>query len=314
VKSGVAWLALFVLLRGSDSSLLKALQQAGNLTHAQGGPEAISFCNVFFFSSLICGLGVVLIDRQGLRSDCSQLRGSDRWLLAGQGFSGFFLGPVAFFLALNRLSVVEQTLLFSLTVPVTAWAAHHWLKEPLPRSFPISCALITVGLLLSSHTGSPAGTGIDGHGVVWALVGVVAFAASGVLARVNSQRGWGVGLTVGLNSLVASGVFAVIALILFGPSHFFYLRLWWVVGVIAGYGAWVTLGSQWSLMEAYQALGVVPVTLWSSLTIVVSLAEAHVALHEPITASVIVGSSLILAAIVVYQRSSRGDAQATPQT
>ena len=314
MKSGVAWLALFVLLRGSDSSLLKALQQAGNLTHAQGGPEAISFCNVFFFSSLICGLGVVLIDRQGVRSDWPRLKGSDRWLLAGQGFSGFFLGPVAFFLTLSRLSVVEQTLLFSLTVPVTALAAHHWLKEPLPRSFPISCALITVGLLLSSHSGAASGTRIDGHGVLWALVGVVAFAASGVLARVNSQRGWGVGITVGLSSLVASGVFAVIALRLFGPGHFFYLRLWWVAGVIAGYGALVTLGSQWSLMAAYQALGVVPVTLWAALTIVVSITEASLLLHEPITASVVVGASLIVAAIVLYQRSSRVEAQPSQRT
>jgi len=41
---------------------------AGNLTHAAGGPEAISFCNVFFFSSLICGLAMVVIDRNGLQS------------------------------------------------------------------------------------------------------------------------------------------------------------------------------------------------------------------------------------------------------
>jgi len=314
VNIGIGLLALFVLLRGSDSALLKSLQQAGKLTHAAGGPEAISFCNVFFFSSLICGLAMVLIDRRGIQSDWPRLQGSDRWLLAWQGFSGFFLGPVAFFLALNRLSVVEQTLLFSLTVPTTALAAHHWLREPLPRSFPISCGLITVGLLLSSHAGAPAGAGIDGRGVLWALVGVVAFAASGVLARVNSRRGWGVGLTVGLTSLVASGVFAVIALSLFGPSHFFYLRLWWVAGVIAGYGALITLGSQWSLMGAYQALGVVPVTLWASLTIVVSLAEAHLLLHEPISASVIVGSGLILAAIALYQRSNRADAQPTQQT
>ena len=314
MTSGVGWLVLFVLLRGSDSPLLKALQQAGNVTHATGGPEAISFCNVFFFSSLICGLAMMGIDRRRLQADYPRLQGADRWLLAGQGFSGFFLGPVAFFLALNRLSVVEQTLLFSLTVPITALAAHGWLKEPLPRSFPISCALITVGLLLGGHAGAPSTAGIDGRGVLWALVGVVAFAVSGVLARVNSQRGWGVGLTVGLTSLVASGVFAVIALCLFGPSHFFYLRLWWVVGVIAGYASLITLGSQWSLMGAYRRLGVVPVTVWASLTIVVSLGEAHLLLDEPISPSVIVGSGLILAAIALYQRSSRADAKPTQHT
>ena len=309
MRAGFWVLAVFILLRGSDSSALKVLQQAGNLTHAAGGPEAISFCNVFFFSSLICGLAMVVIDRKGLQSSLPRLQISDRWLLAGQGFSGFFLGPVGFFLALDRLSVVEQTLLFSLTVPITALAAHWWLKETLPRSFPLTCGLITGGLFLSSHGGAASGAGLDTHGVLWALVGVAAFAASGVLARINSQRGWGIGLTVGLNSLVASGVFALIALALFGPSHFFYLRLWWVAGVIAGYAALITLGSQWSLMVAYRELGVVPVTLWASLTIVVALTEAHVLLGEALTLPGVLGAGLIVAAIGLHQATSRASAK-----
>jgi drug/metabolite transporter (DMT)-like permease len=309
VKQGIGLLVLYILLRGSDSSVLKALQQAGNLTHAAGGPEVISFCNVFFFSSLICGLAMVLIDRKGLQNSLPRLQITDRWLLAGQGFSGFFLGPVGFFLALNRLSVVEQTLLFSLTVPITALAAHWWLKETLPRSFPLTCGLISGGLLLSSHGGAATGAGLDSRGVLWALVGVAAFAASGVLARINSQRGWGIGLTVGLNSLVASGVFALIALALFGPSHFFYLRLWWVAGVIAGYAALITLGSQWSLVVAYRELGVVPVTLWASLTIVVALTEAHVLLGEALTLPGVLGAGLIVVAVGMHQLTSRTTAK-----
>jgi len=309
MKPGIGFLVLYILLGGSNGSVLKTLQQAGNLTHAAGGPEAISFCNVFFFSSLICGLAMVLIYRKGLQNSLPRLQISDRWLLAGQGFSGFFLGPVAFFLALNRLSVVEATLLFSLTVPTTAFAAHWWLKETLPRSFPITCGLITGGLLFSSHGGAVTEAGLDSRGVLWALVGVAAFATSGVLARVNSQRDWGVGLTVGLNSLVASGVFGLIALVLFGPSHFFYLRLWWVAGVIAGYAVLITLGSQWSLMVAYRQLGVVPVTLWASLTIVVALTEAHLLLGEALTPQRILGAGLIVVAVGMHQLTSRATAK-----
>jgi drug/metabolite transporter (DMT)-like permease len=242
-----------------------------------------------------------------------RLQDTDRWLLAAQGFSGFFLGPVAFFLALKQLSVVEQTLLFSLTVPTTALAAHWWLKETLPRSFPLTCSLITVGLLLTSHAGGGTGAGLDSRGVLWALVGVAAFSTSGVLARINSQRGWGIGLTVGFNSLVASGVFGLIALGLFGPSHFFYLKLWWVVGVIAGYAALITLGSQWSLMVAYRELGVVPVTLWASLTIVVALTEAHLLLGEALTLPGVLGASLIVAAIGFHQATSSPTAKLQKQ-
>jgi drug/metabolite transporter (DMT)-like permease len=183
------------------------------------------------------------------------------------------------------------------------------LKETLPRSFPITCGLITGGLLFSSHGGAVTEAGLDSRGVLWALVGVAAFATSGVLARVNSQRDWGVGLTVGLNSLVASGVFGLIALVLFGPSHFFYLRLWWVAGVIAGYAVLITLGSQWSLMVAYRQLGVVPVTLWASLTIVVALTEAHLLLGEALTPQKMLGAGLIVVAVGMHQLTSRATAK-----
>ena len=308
MKAGATLLAVYILLRGSDSTVIKALQQAGSVTHKAGGPEAISFCNVFFFSSLICGLAMVLIDRRGVTTSLPRLQSRDRLLLALQGLSGFFLGPVAFFLTLDHLGVVQQTLLFSLTVPLTALGARWWLQERLPRSFPITCAALSLGLLLSHHgVMEPAG-GSDGRGLVWALVGVMAFVMSGLLARFNDQRGWGVGLTVGINSLGASVLFGLIALVLFGPSHFLYLRLWWVLGVIAGYGILITLGSQWSLMAAYRQLGVVPVTLWASLTIVVALAEAHLLLHEPISAQVVLGAGLIVAAIGLHQATSRPDA------
>jgi hypothetical protein len=176
VRAGFWVLAVFILLRGSDSSALKALQQAGNLTHA-AGPEAISFCNVFFFSSLICGMAMVVIDRKGLQSNVPRLPNTDCWLLAGQGFSGFFLGPVGFFLALNRLSVVEQTLLFSLTVPITALAAHWWLKETLPRTFPLTPGSYIQVDPLKCYRGAqsytlPAGADIKASGsvLIWSKV------------------------------------------------------------------------------------------------------------------------------------------------
>lgn len=315
MNAGAALLALYILLRGTDSTLLKALQQAGAGTHAAGGPEAISFCNVFFFSSLVCGLAMVWIDRTALAASLPRLQSRDRLLLVLQSFSGFFLGPLAFYLALARLSVVEQTLLFSLTLPCTALAAHLLLREALPRSFAISTGLITLGLWLASSSGhTTAAAAIDVRGVIWALVGVLAFSISAVLNRLTAQRGWGVGLTVGVSSLAAALVFGVIALRLFGPAHFLYLRLWWVLGVIGGYAMAITLGSQWSLMLAYARLGVVAVTFWSSLTIVVAIATAHGVLGEPLQLSSAVGAALILAATIVYQRSCRAMAvtQAQP--
>ncbi|MFM1812274.1 MAG: hypothetical protein RLZZ336_1212 [Cyanobacteriota bacterium] len=301
--NGALLLGLFILLRGSDSTLLKWLQQLGAATHAGGGPEVISFCNVYFFSSLVSGLVLLVLDRRSVRVSWPRLSRQDQRCLALQSFSGFFLGPVAFYLALDHLTVVQQTLLFSLTVPLTALAAHWLLDEALPRLFALSCVLITAGLLLANQQAMLHGAeqSLDLRGVLWALVGVVAFAISGVVGRLNGQRGLGVGLTVGVNSLAATVVFAVIALVLFGPAHFLYLRQWWVLGVIGGYALVITLGSQWSLMQAYVRLGVVQVTFWASLTIVVSLLMAHVVLAEPLRGAAIGGAALILVAIALVQ-------------
>ena len=307
IRRGLVLLGLYILLRGSDSTLLKALQRAGASTQAAGGPTMISICNVFFFSSLVCGLFMVALHRRSVKAELPTLSPSDRRLLALQSFTGFFLGPMAFFLALDRLTVLQQTLLFSLGVPFGAIAAVVLLKETLPRTFALSCGLILAGLLLASHhpVDVTAGIMLDPRGVGWALVGVIAFGLSGAINRRVSQRGLGAGFTVGINSLAASIAFGLIALILFGPEHFFYLRSWWVLGVIGGYALLITLGSQWSLMEAYSHFDAVTITLWAPLTIVVAIAEAYVFLGESPGIMGAIGASLIVAAAMLNQLGSR---------
>lgn len=313
VNTGAGLLALFILLRGSDSTVLKLLQQAGSATHAAGGPEAISFCNVFFFSSLITGLAMLLSTRASVLQALPILNHGDRVVLALQSLSGFFLGPVCFYLALDRLSVVQQTLLFSLTIPVTAILAWLLLGETLPRLFPLSCILISLGLLLANHPRlaaqmSPPQT-LDHRGLLWALLGVMAFGFSAVLNRITGKRALSVGFTVGINSLAASVAFAVIALLLFGPSHFLYLRSWWVLGVIGGYALVITLGSQWSLLLSYAKLPVAQITFWASLTIVVALAEAHLFLGERLNGPSFLGAALILVAVGMHHLTGKADAR-----
>jgi drug/metabolite transporter (DMT)-like permease len=313
LRSGVGLLALFILLRGSDSTVLKLLQQAGMATQAAGGPVAISFCNVFFFSSLITGLVLLLSNRHSVLQQLPVLSLADRQLLALQSFSGFFLGPMCFYLALDRLSVVQQTLLFSLTVPASAVLAWLLLQERLPRTFPLSCAFITCGLLLAGQSRLDGTLDqvqtLDLRGVLWALLGVIAFGCSAVLNRIGGTRQLGVGLTVGVTSLAASGAFAAIALLLFGPSHFLYLRSWWVLGVIGGYALLITLGSQWSLLQSYARVTVAQISFWASLTIVVAIAEAHLFLNEPLHGRSLLGAGLIVIAVGLHQLNAGSGTQ-----
>ena len=73
--------------------------------------------------------------------------------------------------------MVEQTLLFSLTVPITALAAHWLLKENLPRSFPLTPGSYTQVAPLKSYKGAqiytlPAGVDINASGsvLIWCKV------------------------------------------------------------------------------------------------------------------------------------------------
>ena len=300
-------LAAYVLIKGCDASLLKWLQERGQLSMARFGMavDPISFCNVFFFASLASGLVLLLIDLPGVRRQLPALTGGDRWLLASRAALGFCIGPLAYFLALRQLPVVSLTLLLTLILPVTALLARSLLGEPLPRRFGLTLLLLPAGLWLSSAmagsmsstAGSTAGNSLGGVG--WALVSVLAFACAGILNRLSASRGWGTGLSLGVTSLGAAVVFGLIALLMYGPDHFFFPRLWWVVGVLLGYAGVIRVGSELCLLTSYRQLGALAVALWGNAVVVVAILSAHLLLGEPVGPRTLAGAGLILSALVL---------------
>lgn len=287
-------LAIFIFLRGIEGSILKVLQEEGG--------ELISFCNVFFFSSMVTGIAMLLVDRRIIKKDLSRLTRKDRWILFWQGFLGYLLGPIGFYFALEHLTIIEQTLLFSLTIPLSTVAAKIVLNEQLPKQFPLALTLIFIGIIFGSQSSAGFMNGdrsLSILGVIWGCFAIFSFATAGVLNRQCSIRGMGVGLTVGVGSTLSAFVFALLALSLYGPGHFITLERWWILGVIVLYAITISLGSQWSLMQSYRSLGVVQISLWSSLTIVVSLAAANFLLGESIGIWAIIGAMLILLGLLI---------------
>jgi len=134
-------------------------------------------------------------------------------------------------------------------------------------------------------------------GVAWALVGVGAFAGSAITGRLVAARRWPLAVSVGLPSTLAALVFALIALVLYGPEHFLLLRLWWVVGVIGVYGLCLSLGRELALRAAYRQFPVAKVSLWGSLTIVVAALSATWLLGEPLAWPTALGLMLVLAGV-----------------
>ncbi len=291
-------LALYILLRGLDATVLKGLQDYG-LQHPVGGENPVSFCNVFFLAQLTVGLAALLPGRRTLAADLGRLGAADRRLLALDAVLGLFLGPIAYYLALESLSVISQTLLFALVLPLSALLARWWLGEALPAGFWLSVPLIGAGLALPQGAMAlDSGRMDEAAGIAWALVGVLAFAGSAVSGRAIAGRGWPAALTVGLPTLLSALGFGVIALVLFGPHHFLLLRLWWLVGVIGLYALTLSLGRELALRQAYRRCSVATVSLWASLALVVAVLSAALLLGEPLTAPVLGGSALVLAGVL----------------
>jgi len=310
--AGVVPLAAYVVLRGLDATVLKGLQQLGAL-HTVDGENPISFCNVFFVATLVVGLAALPAGGGRLGHDLGDLDGRQRTLLGLFGGLGLFLGPIASYLALQSLTVVSHTLLFSLVLPASALLARGLLAEPLPPGFPSSAALIGAGLLLPAlermGTGpSSGGPTLSATGVAWALAGVAAFAGAGVCGRAVARYGWSPALSIGLPALASALAFGLWALVLFGPGHFFLLQLWWVVGVIGIYAVTLGLGREVSLRRAYRRCGVAMVSLWGSLAIVVATVSAVMLLGERIGAATVAGLALVLIGTLRSPLAMRSDA------
>jgi hypothetical protein len=111
-------LGVYVLLRGLDATVLKALHLQGE-RQLVNGENPISFCNVFCFAQLAIGL-----------------------LALGAGRRS--LGPIAYPRALQVLSVISQILPFALVLAVSALLSRMALEGRMDDPAGLLWALVGV--------------------------------------------------------------------------------------------------------------------------------------------------------------------------
>lgn len=287
----------YVLVTGLRSTVLKGLQIHGSANQI-GGENPISFCNVFLVSQLMIGLALIAAEPRTTWTQLGTLTDRQRIQLVADAFFGCFLAPMAFFLALDKLTVISQTLLFALTLPASAILARLWLKEQLPDRFWWSLGLITAGLLVGRLLRSMAMASPEMMdqliGVLWALVAVAATALRNCVRRTMAGNNLCRGLSAGIPNLVGALVFAVIALQQYGPQHFFYLQLWWVMGVIVVYGLTLSLGAEILRQFSQRHYTVGQLGLASSSSLVVTVLTAAVLLSEPLQPATLASLVFIL--------------------
>lgn len=295
-------LLAYILLSGLRATVLKALQITGE-ENPIGGENPISFCNVFLISQATVGLAIVVSDGWRSFSDVDKLDRHGRRLIVADAFFGCFLGPMSFFLALDKLSVVTQTLLFSLSLPFTAVIATLWLREKLPDRFWGSLLLITVGLivgkLLRPMGMSTPEAASQTTGVIWALVSMSSLALRNSIRRKLAPYPICRGLSAGIPNLAGAVAFGIIALQQYGPQHFFYLSFWWVLGVIVIYSITLCVGSEVLRQFCQRRFPVTQVGLASSSTLVVTVLSAAAFLGEPLHPATILSMVLVLAGVTL---------------
>jgi drug/metabolite transporter (DMT)-like permease len=297
----VGTLMTYVILEGIDSTLLKWMQRQGEtMMHGHGSElNPIRFSNVYFVSFMVVGIILVISDYRRLPADLKNLDGQTQQAIAGGAVSGMFIGPLCFFESLKHLSVIGQSLLFSVLLPISALLALGFLKERLPKGFALSLALITTGLVISSAAmgGTAEGGGIDLQGIILVLISVLAYATFDITNRSFERRNLGQGVTLGIGAIVSALAFALIEVGHFGPHYFRTLELWWVLVMVGAYALLIrTVGS---IVQRYSLLAwpVATVELWGSLAIVVSVFCAAVILGDPVNVGTLLGVSIVLAGV-----------------
>ncbi|MEA5444080.1 hypothetical protein [Cyanobium gracile] len=163
----------------------------------------------------------------------------------------------------------------------------------------MALALILAGLIVGRLFGSGLGMGMDQlPGVLWALVAVIATATRNCLRRRLAVQHLSRGLTGGVTNLAGALVFGLIALLVYGPQHFFYLQLWWVIGVIVIYGLTLSLGTEILRQLSTARFTVTQVAFGGSASVVVTVITAAAFLHEPLTPGVLASLGLILLGVL----------------
>lgn len=306
-SSGSTALAGYLILRGIHSTVLSGLQTLG-ADHPINGENPISFCNVFFFSSLVTGVFALLQGRKTIKAEISELSQHSRGLVVIDACLGYTVAPLSYYLTLTHMNVSVQTLLFSLIIPFSAVMARFINNQVLPKNYWFSTILIGTGLIpLAIARGSDASLRLDSLGLIWAAVAITSYSASSLTNNLLSQKNASNGIIVGVESLAAAIAFGIIALWQYGPHHFFYLEWWWVASVIGGYAILLPLGIRYLLVQCNRTWSVADIGIWSSLCVPIAIGSAAIFLGQPVGVGVAVGSLLTVAGVAIANRKSSHD-------
>jgi len=239
-KRTVFWLWISILIFAASNSVVAKIGQLGAM-HPINGHNPISFCNLFFAGNLIAGITLLAVYRKDWHPDSIKAVSFKTWcsMLLIILMSGV-IAPAFFFIALMMTEVTNVVLISTLDVPLSLIFAFLMFRER-PGGFGAVGALVsTLGIVAifmldqppMKHkemmmkmldVGNPtvnrflAGLPKGGEILtgIATLLGVISVQMSRKLLESVP-----VGIFSVARMIVGVILFAIIALIVFGPHHF----------------------------------------------------------------------------------------------
>ncbi|VAW02762.1 FIG01027508: hypothetical protein, partial [hydrothermal vent metagenome] len=240
-----AWVA--VIIYASSNSIVTLLVDIGRANRVDGWRNAITFCNLLFWGSLISLVPMVLLFwRDWTFENLRKLSGRDWGMLTVSAFLSSALTPGLFFYALENTTVTNVVMFGRIEPPLFLLATWLFLKEDLNPWAMLAGLIALVGAIIIIGMRGENALYKFGKGEMATIAATVSFIASTLVARVGLQ-GVPLGIFSVYRTILGTVIYFFLAIYLFGPKHFqdlfapVVLKWVWIYAVIViiiGQFAW----------------------------------------------------------------------------
>lgn len=238
----------------------------------------------------------------GRRRQHAKLSGRDLALMAGLGFTGYYMASYLDFLGLQYISAaLERLILFAYPTLVVVFSA-LFLGKPITRRALACIGLCYAGIALAvAHDLHIAGSARD----VWIGGGLVFGSAVSYALYLMGNGQAVVRLGAARVTAWASAIACVLCLGHFAatrPLGLLVVQPAPVMGLAVAMALFSTVLPVWMVSEAIRRLGAGPVSLIGTLGPVVTLFLGWLILAEPIGLFQILGGALVVSGVVLVGR------------
>ncbi|MBE9028216.1 DMT family transporter [filamentous cyanobacterium LEGE 11480] len=236
-----------------------------------GATTPLSFCNVLFVGNLCAAMTVIAWF--GLRPIVEDLLALDKKVLVGLLLNGCVAAALSsfIFLGLQHTQVTNAVLLGRLGPVLFALAGSFVFGMKLRWVDWVGFALIITGVLAIVFQTNNFQIN---RGDIYILLSAVTYAVSLLLGKLMLTKSISLRLLVFSRNFVAAIVFFIIAMMLFGPSHFgdvFSGQLWIIMAI---YALLIIVVAQFLWYAALERLDAKTVGKWTLLTPVFGITYA----------------------------------------